>query len=212
VSSMLWDADSNRVGFTSSTGGTWQFVYDTTAGIPAVIEEVTPSGSVNYIREPYGALIARVAGGSVHYYHFDALGGEINPFDPKSAFSRQAISMGGFAKGNWKSAAANSGWAQLQEAGASPWEFRAYTGTQVVAGVAATGAAAVGVYEAVSGTTVLVEGRLGTRVFQIRPKPGEPWFRLDWGRVPSAGGTDLPHWHQWTDIAKHLPWDWFLKR
>jgi len=74
VSSMTWDADSNRVSFTSSTGGTWTFVYDTTAGIPAVIEEVTPSGSANYIREPNGGLIARVAGGSVQYYHFDALG------------------------------------------------------------------------------------------------------------------------------------------
>jgi len=162
---MLWDADSNRVGFTSSTGGTWQFVYDTTAGIPAVIEEVTPSGSVNYIREPYGALIARVAGGSVHYYHFDALGGEINPFDPKSAFSRQAISMGDFVKGNWKAAARNSGWAQLEEAGASKREFQFYTGTQVAAGIAATGAAATIVYEATIGTTVMLKvGYHGARV------------------------------------------------
>ena len=37
-------------------------------------EEVTPSGSVYYIREPNGALVARVAGGSARYYHFDALG------------------------------------------------------------------------------------------------------------------------------------------
>jgi hypothetical protein len=54
--------DSDRVSFTSSEGtGTWEFVYDTTAGIPAVIEEVH-SGSVYYIREPNGALIARVVG------------------------------------------------------------------------------------------------------------------------------------------------------
>ena len=58
----------------TDSGGTWQFLYDTTAGIPAVIEEVTPSGSVNYIREPNGALIARVSGGSIRFYHFDALG------------------------------------------------------------------------------------------------------------------------------------------
>ena len=71
---MEWDADSNRVSFTSSdTDTTWYFVYDTTAGIPAVIEEETPSGSVYYIREPGGQLIARI-GASTHYYHFDALG------------------------------------------------------------------------------------------------------------------------------------------
>ena len=74
VSSMTWDADSNRITFTSSQGGTYTFVYDATAGIPAVIEEVSPSGSVYYVREPNGALIARVAAGSAHYYHFDALG------------------------------------------------------------------------------------------------------------------------------------------
>ena len=71
VSSMTWDADGNRVSFTSSTGGTWQFVYDTTAGIPAVIDE---TGPVYYIREPSGALIARIDGETVNYYHFDALG------------------------------------------------------------------------------------------------------------------------------------------
>lgn len=77
-SSMEWDADGNRVSLTSSKGtGTWEFVYDPTAGIPAVIEEVH-SGSVYYIREPNGALIARAtpAGESWDflYYHFDALG------------------------------------------------------------------------------------------------------------------------------------------
>jgi len=74
TSSMTWDADGNRVSFTSSTGGTWQFVYDTTAGIPAVIEEYDGSGSVYYIREPDGELIARIGSSSVAYYHFDALG------------------------------------------------------------------------------------------------------------------------------------------
>ena len=71
---MEWDADSNRVSFTSSTGGTTEFVYDTTAGIPAVVEEETPSGSVYYIREPGGELIARMAGANKQYYHFDELG------------------------------------------------------------------------------------------------------------------------------------------
>jgi RHS repeat-associated protein len=73
VSSMTWDADSNRVSFTSSEQGTTEFVYDTTAGIPAVIEEAA-GGSVYYVREPSGSLIARVAGENTSYYHFDALG------------------------------------------------------------------------------------------------------------------------------------------
>jgi len=62
------------VSFTSSTGGTTEFVYDTTAGIPAVTEEETPSGSIYYIREPDGSLIARVEGSVTQYYHFDDLG------------------------------------------------------------------------------------------------------------------------------------------
>lgn len=79
VSSMTWDTGSNRISFTSSSNGEMtQFVYDTTAGIPAVIEEVAPSGSVCYIREPSGALIARITGSgtgqTMNYYHFDALG------------------------------------------------------------------------------------------------------------------------------------------
>ena len=75
TSTMTWDADGNRIAFTSSQGGTTQFVYDPTAGIPAVIEEVLPGpSSVYYVREPYGALIARIDGSSTSYYHFDALG------------------------------------------------------------------------------------------------------------------------------------------
>ena len=74
------EADSSRVSFTSSEGtGTWEFVYDTTAGIPAVIKELHDGTPVYHIREPNGALIARVVGSSLdatttRYYHFDALG------------------------------------------------------------------------------------------------------------------------------------------
>ena len=74
IGTMALDAVSNRVSFTSSTGGTTQFMYDITAGPPrrtAVIEE---TGPVYYIREPNGALLARLAGETVNYYHFDALG------------------------------------------------------------------------------------------------------------------------------------------
>jgi RHS repeat-associated protein len=44
------------------------------AGIPAVIEEVSSSGVVYYVREPGGELVASLRGGSVYYYHFDGLG------------------------------------------------------------------------------------------------------------------------------------------
>jgi RHS repeat-associated protein len=80
-STMAWDADGNRVSFTSSEDSTTaEFVYDTTAGIPAVVEEITPAdGSFYYIREPGGELIARGAWVEEsfvvqHYYSFDELG------------------------------------------------------------------------------------------------------------------------------------------
>ena len=64
-----WDADKNRVGFTvNSTNHT--FVYDISAGIPAVIQE----DGIYYIREPAGELIARLDGPNMSYYHFDQLG------------------------------------------------------------------------------------------------------------------------------------------
>ena len=87
TSSMTWDADGNRVSFTSSTGGTWGFMYDITAGIPAVIEEIGPSSSAYYIREPDGSLIARMSGANTHYYHFDALGSARRLSDAGGAFS-----------------------------------------------------------------------------------------------------------------------------
>ncbi|MGI6295515.1 MAG: RHS repeat domain-containing protein [Armatimonadota bacterium] len=64
-----WDADKNRVGF-SGNSVDHTFVYDTTAGIPAVIVE----NGIHYIREPNGSLIARVSSSNTSYYHFDQLG------------------------------------------------------------------------------------------------------------------------------------------
>jgi len=72
-----WDADRNRVGFSVTVGSTatpHAFVYDITAGIPAVIVESDGSGTVYYVRDPSGGLLARVSGTSVSYYHFDQLG------------------------------------------------------------------------------------------------------------------------------------------
>jgi len=50
------------------------YVYDPTAGVPAVIEEKTGSTPNYYIREPDGSLLARQRETAVCYYHFDQLG------------------------------------------------------------------------------------------------------------------------------------------
>ena len=64
-----WDADKNRVSF-SADSTNHAFVYDTTAGIPAVVKE----DGVYYVREPNGELLARVDGSNTCFYHFDELG------------------------------------------------------------------------------------------------------------------------------------------
>ncbi len=69
----LWDADEHRVQF-SVGEDEYTAVFDVTAGVPAVIKEVTPSGTIYYIHEPGGELIARVVGSNKWYYHFDELG------------------------------------------------------------------------------------------------------------------------------------------
>jgi len=69
----LWDADEHRVQF-SIGEDEYTAVFDVTAGIPAVIKEITPQGTIYYVREPGGELIARVVGSTKHYYHFDELG------------------------------------------------------------------------------------------------------------------------------------------
>jgi len=58
-------------------GAGYTFVSDTTAGITAVVEEVTPAGSVYYYRDPGGSLVARrqgMTGSDRRYYHFDEIG------------------------------------------------------------------------------------------------------------------------------------------
>jgi RHS repeat-associated protein len=69
-----WDADSNRVGM-NANGTQYSFVCDTTAGIPAVLEESTSGSTAYYIREPGGSLLARLhPTDGIRYYHFDELG------------------------------------------------------------------------------------------------------------------------------------------
>jgi RHS repeat-associated protein len=64
----------NRVGITVN-GATCSFIYDPTAGVPAVLEENRPGGVVvRYYRTPDGALIARRNGSDWRYYHYDELG------------------------------------------------------------------------------------------------------------------------------------------
>ncbi|MEN6521571.1 MAG: RHS repeat-associated core domain-containing protein [Armatimonadota bacterium] len=68
-----WDASDNRVGLTIN-GKVCSFVYDPTAEIPAVIEEMVNGIPAYYYREPDGALVARTdVVNSMRYYHFDAL-------------------------------------------------------------------------------------------------------------------------------------------
>ena len=74
ASSMTWDADGHRISLTSSAGGTYNYVYDTRAGVPAVLEESAGGVAAYYVRDPNGSLIAQIAGDGLRYYHFDALG------------------------------------------------------------------------------------------------------------------------------------------
>ncbi len=73
----LWDADEHRVQFSIGEDH-YTAVFDVTAGIPAVIKEVNPQGTVYCVREPGGELICRVVtvGETTHkwFYHFDELG------------------------------------------------------------------------------------------------------------------------------------------
>ena len=60
-----------------ANGEGYTFVCDPTAGIPAVLEEITPSGTSYYYREPDGSLVARrqgLTGSNWRYYHFDEIG------------------------------------------------------------------------------------------------------------------------------------------
>jgi len=57
-----------------STTTSHSFVYDITAGIPAVIVESDGSGTIYYVRDPSGGLLARVKDSSISYYHYDQLG------------------------------------------------------------------------------------------------------------------------------------------
>ena len=73
-----WDADRNRVKYESGVKADsiltpqyrHTFVYYAAALIPAVLKE----DGIYYVREPSGALLARVDGSSLSYYHFDDLG------------------------------------------------------------------------------------------------------------------------------------------
>jgi len=42
--------------------------------VPAILEEVTPTGTVRYFRTPDGALIAGSKGSEWRFYHYDELG------------------------------------------------------------------------------------------------------------------------------------------
>ena len=74
-----WDAESRRVRLTVGND-VYQFVYDPTASIPAVVQEFGPDGrNIVYVREPDGSLVARVHPSEfgADYYYFDALGSTV---------------------------------------------------------------------------------------------------------------------------------------
>ncbi len=75
-STMVWDADQQRQKLTNSGGSTY-FVYDPTAGVPAVLVETDGENETFYVREPGGDLIARATGQTRQYYFFDRLGSTI---------------------------------------------------------------------------------------------------------------------------------------
>ena len=75
-STMVWDADQQRQKLTNSGGSTY-FVYDPTAGVPAVLVETDGENETFYVREPGGELIARATGQTRQYYFFDRLGSTI---------------------------------------------------------------------------------------------------------------------------------------
>jgi len=75
-STMVWDADQQRQKLTNSGGSTY-FVYDPTAGVPAVLVETDGENETFYVREPGGELIARAQGETRQYYFFDRLGSTI---------------------------------------------------------------------------------------------------------------------------------------
>jgi RHS repeat-associated protein len=75
-STMTWDADQQRQKLTNSGGSTY-FVYDPTAGVPAVLVETDGENETFYVREPGGELIARATGQTRQYYLFDRLGSTI---------------------------------------------------------------------------------------------------------------------------------------
>jgi len=73
---MVWDGDQQRQKLTNSGGSTY-FVYDPTAGIPAVLIETDGENETFYVREPGGELIARAQGATRQYYFFDRLGSAV---------------------------------------------------------------------------------------------------------------------------------------
>jgi RHS repeat-associated protein len=146
-----------------------------------------------------------------HWLNFlNSLADEINPFDPKSALYRQGVSIGDFYRGDIKSAASNSGWAQLQEVGASRGEFAAYTATQVTAGAAICGAIAA---NALGVGDVLVGWKGGEIIFTKPGKPTpdvriSPFGHPNNSRAPKSNpDRELPHYHRRPGIDKHRPWE-----
>jgi RHS repeat-associated protein len=74
-----YDGDSNRVG-QKTIAGTYTYVNDTAATLPAVVNEIGPDGNIIYV---YGSsLISASVGGLQSFYQFDGLGSVSAITDP----------------------------------------------------------------------------------------------------------------------------------
>ncbi len=95
-----WDGDGNRIGLNDGTKQ-WTYVYDPTAGIPAVLVEDDGTGHpVYYVREPGGALVSRFKPGDAtcngaKYYVFDELG------STRLVVSRCQVTSDAYIYGPW---------------------------------------------------------------------------------------------------------------
>lgn len=80
---VTWDYEWNRIRLVCGPD-TWQFLYDRSAGSPAVILSIEDVDSINshtfYVREPSGKLLASFDQADPHnisYYHFDGSGSTV---------------------------------------------------------------------------------------------------------------------------------------
>lgn len=165
--------------------------------------------------------------------YFNALGQNLNPFNPSGTFSMEANaigqSLGGMATGNWAQVANSYNnnplglTAGYANSSSIMDKYLGYYGTRwalIGSGVAATSAGTLSVLDAL-GVTNLGEWEVGWKgrglggEFTLKD-PTSPFKSADF-RFSPLGDWDNPepnarppHWHQRPGIGRHLPWDWWF--